>query len=178
MPWADNAIQHYLSLELHQWRTHFGTLSSKYVDILNVDELYSKSQISILDDPYVSRDTLIHNVQIVQHNSLCQIHGNRRRKLRERISQQIKRIEKNRVAGRLAELQWSSNSLLMFASFVLSTAVIYGLGVPVLAMNAFGSDLAAATNYMLPYLVWDAAKAVIAAGLLPGAWLLVNKLTK
>jgi len=45
-------------------------------------------------------------------------------------------------------------------------------------MNAFGSDLAAATNYMLPYLVWDGAKAVIAAGLLPGAWLLVNQLKK
>jgi len=82
------------------------------------------------------------------------------------------------LAGRLAELKWSSNALTMFASFVLSTAVIYGLGVPVLAMNAFGSDLAAAVNYMLPYLVWDAAKAVIAAGLLPGAWLLVNKLKK
>jgi len=82
------------------------------------------------------------------------------------------------LAGRLAELKWSSNALTMFASFVLSTAVIYGLGVPVLAMNAFGSDLAAAANYMLPYLVWDAAKAVIAAGLLPGAWLLVNKLKK
>ena len=82
------------------------------------------------------------------------------------------------LAGRLAELKWSSNSLSMFASFVLSTAVIYGLGVPVLAMNAFGSDLAAATNYMLPYLVWDGAKAVIAAGLLPSAWLLVNQLKK
>ena len=82
------------------------------------------------------------------------------------------------LAGRLAELKWSSNALTMFASFVLSTAVIYGLGVPVLAMNAFGSDLAAAAKYMLPYLVWDAAKAVIAAGLLPGAWLLVNKLKK
>ena len=82
------------------------------------------------------------------------------------------------LAGRLAELKWSSNALTMFASFVLSTAVIYGLGVPVLAMNAFGSDLAAAAKYMLPYLVWDGAKAVIAAGLLPGAWLLVNKLKK
>jgi biotin transport system substrate-specific component len=82
------------------------------------------------------------------------------------------------VAGRLAELNWSSNALKALASFVASTVVIYGLGVPVLAMNAFGSDLVAATSYMLPYLVWDAAKAVIAAALIPGAWFLVNKLKK
>jgi biotin transport system substrate-specific component len=82
------------------------------------------------------------------------------------------------VAGRLAELNWSSNALKALASFVVSTVVIYGLGVPVLAMNAFGSDLLAATSYMLPYLVWDAAKAVIAAALIPGAWLLVNNLKK
>jgi biotin transport system substrate-specific component len=82
------------------------------------------------------------------------------------------------LAGRLAEMNWSSNVLTMFASFVISTAVIYGLGVPVLAMNAFGSDLQAATLYMLPYLIWDAVKAVAAATLIPGAWLLVNKLKK
>jgi len=82
------------------------------------------------------------------------------------------------LAGRLAEMNWSSNVLTMFASFVISTAVIYGLGVPVLAMNAFGSDLQAATLYMLPYLIWDAVKAVAAATLIPGAWLIVNKLKK
>jgi biotin transport system substrate-specific component len=82
------------------------------------------------------------------------------------------------LAGRLAELQWSSNALKALAGFVMSTVVIYGLGIPVLAMNAYGSDLLAATNGMLPYLAWDFVKAVIAAGLIPGAWLLVNKLKK
>ena len=82
------------------------------------------------------------------------------------------------LAGKLAELKWSSNVLTMLASFVVSTLVIYGLGIPLLAMNAFGSDLLAATQYMLPFLVWDAVKAVIAATLIPGAWLLVNKLKK
>jgi biotin transporter BioY len=43
-------------------------------------------------------------------------------------------------------------------------------------MSAFSSDLLAATVYMLPYLIWDAVKAVIAAALLPGAWALVKKL--
>lgn len=82
------------------------------------------------------------------------------------------------VAGRLAELNWSSNALKALTSFVVSTVVIYGFGIPVLAMNAYASDILAATQGMLPYLIWDAAKAVIAAALIPGAWLLVNQLKK
>jgi hypothetical protein len=31
---------------------------------------------------------------------------------------------------------------------------------------------------MVPFMLWDVVKAVIAAGLLPGAWLLVNKIQK
>jgi biotin transport system substrate-specific component len=80
------------------------------------------------------------------------------------------------LAGRLAELQWSSNVLKALAGFVISTVVIYGFGIPVLAMHAYGSDLLAATQDMLPYLGWDFAKSVIAAGLIPSAWLLVKKI--
>jgi len=80
------------------------------------------------------------------------------------------------LIGRLAELNWSSEITKMFASYVLGSAVIYAIGVPVLAMSAFSSDLLAASVYMLPYLIWDAVKAVIAAALLPGAWALVKKI--
>ena len=82
------------------------------------------------------------------------------------------------LAGRLAELKWSSNVLKALVGFAMSTVVIYGLGIPVLAMNAYGSDLLAATQGMLPYLGWDFVKSVIAAGLIPSAWLLVKKLAK
>ena len=82
------------------------------------------------------------------------------------------------LAGRLAELKWSSNVLKALVGFVMSTVVIYGLGSPVLAMNAYDSDLLAATQGMLPYLGWDFVKSVIAAGLIPSAWLLVKKLDK
>ena len=82
------------------------------------------------------------------------------------------------LAGRLAELKWSSNVLKALVGFVMSTVVIYGLGIPVLAMNAYDSDLVAATQGMLPYLGWDFVKSVIAAGLIPSAWLLVKKLAK
>jgi len=83
------------------------------------------------------------------------------------------------VAGRLAELNWSSNALKALTSFVASTVVIYGFGVPVLAMIPYyDANLLAAAQDMLPFLIWDAVKAVIAATLIPGAWLLVNKLKK
>lgn len=82
------------------------------------------------------------------------------------------------LAGKLAELNWSSNVLKALVGFVLSTAVIYGLGIPVLAMNSYSSNLLAATQDMLPYLGWDFVKAVIASGVIPSAWLLVKKLDK
>lgn len=79
------------------------------------------------------------------------------------------------LVGLLAELNWSSNVLKTFVAFVVGSGVIYLIGVPVLASTAFKGDLTAAINYMVPFMVWDVVKAVIAAGLLPGAWLLVKK---
>jgi biotin transport system substrate-specific component len=80
------------------------------------------------------------------------------------------------LTGRLAELNWSSHYSKMFASFALGSVVIYSLGIPVLAMTAFGSDLLAAATYMLPYLLWDAVKALLATALIPTAWLIVKKI--
>lgn len=79
------------------------------------------------------------------------------------------------LVGLLAERKWSSHVLKTFIAFVTGSAVIYLIGVPVLATAAFAGDFTAAINYMVPFMVWDVVKAVIAAGLLPGAWLLVKK---
>lgn len=79
------------------------------------------------------------------------------------------------VVGLLAERKWSSNVLKTFVAFVAGSAVIYLVGVPVLASAAFEGSVSAAVTYMVPFMVWDVVKAVIAAGLLPGAWLLVKK---
>jgi biotin transport system substrate-specific component len=79
------------------------------------------------------------------------------------------------VVGLLAERKWSSNVLKTFVAFVAGSAVIYLVGVPVLASAAFAGSVSAAVTYMVPFMVWDVVKAVIAAGLLPGAWLLVKK---
>jgi biotin transport system substrate-specific component len=79
------------------------------------------------------------------------------------------------VVGLLAERKWSSNVLKTFVAFVVGSVVIYTVGIPVLSATAFNGDLAAATAFMVPFMAWDIVKAVIAAGLLPGAWLLVKK---
>ncbi|MEN9714715.1 MAG: hypothetical protein RJA35_182 [Actinomycetota bacterium] len=80
------------------------------------------------------------------------------------------------VVGKLAELNWSSNVLKMAASYVVGSAVVYAVGVPVLTITALGGNWALGLQYgLVPFLIWDAAKAVIAAGLVPGAWALVKK---
>ena len=79
------------------------------------------------------------------------------------------------LVGLLAERKWSSNVLKTFVAFVVGSTTIYLIGIPVLASTAFKGDLTAAVTYMVPFMVWDVVKAVIAAGMLPGAWLLVRK---
>lgn len=82
------------------------------------------------------------------------------------------------LVGLLAERKWSSNVIKTFVAFVVGSLVIYLIGIPVLSSFAFKGDLVAAITYMVPFMIWDVVKAVIAAGLLPGAWLLVNKAQK
>jgi biotin transport system substrate-specific component len=82
------------------------------------------------------------------------------------------------LVGLLAERKWSSNVIKTFVAFVVGSVVIYLIGIPVLSSFAFKGDLVAAITYMVPFMVWDVVKAVIAAGLLPGAWLLVKKAQK
>lgn len=74
------------------------------------------------------------------------------------------------VIGALAERKWSSHVVKMFASYVISTAIVYAFGIPVLAAVAFSGDLSAAAILMSNYLIWDALKAIAAALILPIAW--------
>lgn len=80
------------------------------------------------------------------------------------------------VVGLLAERNWSSHAVKMFASYAIGSIVIYAFGIPVLAGVATSGDLLAAANIMTPFLIWDAVKAIIAAALLPLAWAGVKKL--
>jgi biotin transport system substrate-specific component len=78
------------------------------------------------------------------------------------------------VLGRLAETGASRNPLLTLASMVAGNVVIYFFGVTWL-MNAIHVDLGTAIALGLtPFLLGDAIKALLAAGLLPGAWKLAG----
>lgn len=62
-------------------------------------------------------------------------------------------------------------------AFLAGSLVIYALGVPWLAHVAGVSLSEAVRIGLLPFLVGDALKAGLAAGLLPGAWRLVRRFT-
>lgn len=60
-------------------------------------------------------------------------------------------------------------------TMVLGNLTIYAFGVPVL-MAATGSGLGSALGEgVLPFLIGDGLKVILAAGLLPGTWMLVRR---
>lgn len=79
------------------------------------------------------------------------------------------------LVGRLAELGWDRHIGGSVGAMVLGNAVIYLFGVPWL-MAAFGLSLEASLNAgFWPFLLGDAAKLAVAAGLLPVGWWVVKR---
>jgi biotin transport system substrate-specific component len=77
--------------------------------------------------------------------------------------------------GYLAERGMDRRPQLTLLAMAIGTAIVYFFGVTWL-MNTLGvSVLTAIKLGMLPFLLGDAIKALLAAGLLPGAWKLVRK---
>lgn len=79
------------------------------------------------------------------------------------------------VVGWLAQLNWHRTVIGVFASFLIGNAVIYLFGLPWLAFALTNLDLASNLGAVLaagliPFLVGDAIKMVIAAAALPIAW--------
>lgn len=80
------------------------------------------------------------------------------------------------LVGWLAEKGWSSSSIGMIASYVLGSVVIYGIGASWLTYGYLGGDWSKGLNFgVLPFLVWDAIKAFVAAAIVPEAWRLASK---
>ncbi|GHF89709.1 biotin transporter BioY [Streptomyces thermodiastaticus] len=79
------------------------------------------------------------------------------------------------VVGALARRGADRSPLRMAGAMVLGEAVIYAVGVPYLAVSAGMSASAAIAAGLVPYLIGDALKAVLAMGLLPTAWKLAGK---
>jgi biotin transporter BioY len=74
------------------------------------------------------------------------------------------------VLGRLAEMRFDRNPLLTLAAMIVGNAIIYLFGVSWL-MATIHVDLATGLAFGLtPFLLGDAIKALLAAGLLPAAW--------
>jgi biotin transport system substrate-specific component len=79
------------------------------------------------------------------------------------------------VLGRLAELRFDRNPLLTLGAMVAGNAIIYLFGVSWL-MVAIHVDLGTGIALGLtPFLLGDAIKALLAAGLLPAAWKAVGR---
>ena len=77
------------------------------------------------------------------------------------------------VVGWFANLAWDRRVLKTLLSFGIGSLVIYAFGVPWLAQSL---DLDLGTALMVgvvPFLIGDALKALLAAGVLPGTWKLI-----
>lgn len=81
------------------------------------------------------------------------------------------------VVGRLASTGADRRPLRMFGTMVAGSVLIYAVGVPWLAI-ATGVDVTTALLLgLVPFLPGDLLKALLAAGLLPGSWRLVRRLS-
>jgi biotin transport system substrate-specific component len=80
------------------------------------------------------------------------------------------------LVGWLAQRGADRTPLATAGTMVLGNLVIYAVGLPYL-MAATGMDVAAGLAAgVTPFLIGDAIKIVMAAGLLPGAWKLVHRI--
>ena len=79
------------------------------------------------------------------------------------------------VVGRLAELGWDRRLGGAIATMAIGTAIIYAMGVPWLKLTLDLPWAAAVANGMTKFLVWDAAKLAVAAGIFPVAWWLIGR---
>lgn len=79
------------------------------------------------------------------------------------------------IVGRLAELGWDRRVPAAIVAMLIGTAVIYAVGVPWLKFSLDLPWSQAVEAGMTKFLVWDAAKALVAGSVFPLAWWLVGR---
>lgn len=79
------------------------------------------------------------------------------------------------IVGRLAELGWDRRLPGALVAMVIGTAVIYAIGVPWLKFSLDLSWSDAVSGGMTKFLVWDAAKALVAGAAFPLTWWLLGR---
>ena len=79
------------------------------------------------------------------------------------------------VVGRFAELGWDRHIGGSLAMMIVGSVIIYAIGLPWLAAVG-GFSVADTIAYGLtPFIVWDAAKLAVAAGIFPAGWWMVGR---
>jgi biotin transport system substrate-specific component len=79
------------------------------------------------------------------------------------------------VVGRLAELGWDRKLGGSLAAMLIGSVIIYAIGVPWLKVALDVSWAEAVALGLTPFLLWDAAKLVVAGAIFPAAWWLVDR---
>jgi biotin transport system substrate-specific component len=79
------------------------------------------------------------------------------------------------LVGRLAELRWDRTPARAAGLMLLGNLLIYAIGVPVLAVTLSLPLTDAIWSGAAVFLPWDAFKIVVAAALLPAAWLVIRR---
>lgn len=79
------------------------------------------------------------------------------------------------LVGRLAQRGWDRRLPGALAAMALGNAVIYAIGLPWLAAATGFSPAETIAKGLVPFLLGDAAKLLLAAGVLPAAWWVVGR---
>ncbi len=79
------------------------------------------------------------------------------------------------LVGRLAELGWDRHIGGAIGMMLLGSVVIYAIGLPWLAVVGKLSFQDMIAFGLTPFVVWDAAKLAVAAGIFPAAWWVVGR---
>jgi len=79
------------------------------------------------------------------------------------------------VVGRLAELGWDRHLAGAIGAMAIGNALIYVIGVPWLALVAHFDATTAVQKGLVPFIVGDVLKLVLAAVVFPAAWWVVGR---
>ena len=79
------------------------------------------------------------------------------------------------VVGRFAELGWDRRLGAALVTMLVGSACIYLFGVPWLKFSTGQSWAWAIDHGLMPFLLWDSAKVLIAAAILPAAWWMIGR---
>jgi biotin transport system substrate-specific component len=79
------------------------------------------------------------------------------------------------VVGRLAELGWDRRFGGAIGMMLIGSAIIYAIGLPWLGVVANLTPSETIAAGLTPFVLWDAIKLAVAAGIFPVAWWLIGR---